>query len=107
MLKAESKPPSESHGIQSSTRGLAFLGTPFRGSKHTDLAKIIESLISIFKQTNTILEELEPGKSLSVTAHNFSQWLRKRSEESEQRIEIALFFEDQAMTGMSEKVQRI
>ena len=104
MLKAESMPPTQSQGVQSSTRGLAFLGTPFRGSKHATMADIIRRFVSLFKQTNALLEDLKPGQSFSEPAHDFAQWLRKRREETEQRVDIAVFFEDQRMLGMSEKV---
>ena len=104
MLKAESSPPSESQSIQSSTRRLAFLGTPSRGSKQAPLADIVRRFVSLFKETNALLEELKPGQSFSEPAHDFSQWLRKRNEETEYRVDIALFFEDQKMPGMSEKV---
>ena len=108
MLAAESKPQSESQMVQSSTRALAFLGTPFRGSKQATFAEIVRHLVNIFKPTNhSLLEDLKPAQSLSERAHDLSQWLRKRSEENENKIRIALFFEEQKMPGMSEKVQSL
>ena len=65
MLKAESRPPRESQGVQSSTRGLAFLRTPFRESKQAPSADIVRRFVSLFKKTNALLEELKPGQSFS------------------------------------------
>lgn len=81
------------------TRGVVFLGTPFRGSSVADWAERVRRIVNVFYDTNaTSFTDLRlKSETLRRLGEAFPDVLRKRLESSKERIEVA-FFNEQLKT---------
>ena len=85
--------------IHERIKGVAFLGTPFRGSEWTSWSSILEKLMKfIFVQTNKgLINHLRPAsQGLAELNDGFEQWIRGRQDPTDMRVRIMCFFEEDA-----------
>lgn len=108
VLRAEGNPIGDSQNIESNTRRIAFLGTPFRGSKKATWAEIIRKVVSVVKRTQqTVIQDLQPGANLDLN-RDLVKWLNRRKTCAISEVDIVCFFEAQATSFAfleSEKVR--
>lgn len=81
------------------TRGVVFLGTPFRGSSVADWAERLRRIVNVFYDTNaaSFTDLRLKSETLRGLGEAFPDVLRKRLESSKERIEVA-FFNEQLKT---------
>jgi hypothetical protein len=91
--------------IERETIGIAFLGTPHRGSDIAPFTKAVANIVKISgKRTNSdILEVLRRNSPVLATVDDtFSNWLRKTTG----RFELTCFFEELELPGIGMVVKR-
>jgi len=83
-------------------RGIAFLGTPHRGSSKATWAEQGRLFIAYVKSTNAELSKdlNEKSEKLAKVGDMFPKLLNKRSQNPKTKIEIVCFFEGQPMTAL-------
>lgn len=86
------------------TRGMIFIGTPFRGSPAAVWAERFRAVFYAFGESNkAILLDLKTkSDALRFLGNAFPAVLRKRdlSDHPEERIEVAFFLEELKTSGM-------
>ena len=92
ILQSRYHPEKYYHDIFDSVIGIAFMGTPHRGSWMADWGKISASALGLVKSINkSILEILETDDELlGDIQHRFWSMVRERG----QRLKVTCFFEE-------------
>ncbi|KAG5744212.1 hypothetical protein H9Q69_011001 [Fusarium xylarioides] len=99
LVDGEHKPENSVEGsIARNTRGMVFLGTPFRGSSAAKPAEAIRRVLQLFKvdtQRQTLKLLGVDSERLSELNRAFPQVLNKRrsSKDIDHRIEVFFFYE--------------
>ncbi|CZR52801.1 uncharacterized protein PAC_02678 [Phialocephala subalpina] len=86
--------------LSSCIRGIAFIGTPHKGSAKAKWAQVGRQIIAYFgKSTNPELAKdlEEKSEKLAKIGDVFPKLLKRRNEEAKGRIELVCFFEGQPM----------
>ncbi|KXX73079.1 Protein SERAC1 [Madurella mycetomatis] len=95
ILLSRNNPEAHLHDIFNCTRGIAFMGTPHKGSRIADWVHIPADAIGFFKSTNkSLLEILEKDNQLLESIQvDFWSMVRGLREDG-RRFEITCFFEE-------------
>ncbi|KAM3084414.1 hypothetical protein ACMFMG_001481 [Clarireedia jacksonii] len=87
---------SQGQSVVDNTRGVIFLGTPFKGSSKAVWAKMAERFLGLFSDSNDqIIKDLDKDSTkLQAISHDFHVLLQERYASKELKpIQIACFFE--------------
>ena len=88
--------------IERSTKGVAFLATPFRGSDHVEWANTCVRIARLVGQTNQeILTELKKDSQRLVDiVAGFSKLVRGRESDRATRVRVVCFCEELVTSGL-------
>lgn len=107
LLSAETSPTTDSQLVERCTRRIAFLGTPFRGSKKADWGETIRLLVSALKTTNPVLLKDLQSAAPAELSHDLTQWLIRRAKDSDSKVEIVCFYEEEDTTVAFAKLAKV
>ncbi|KAL8870709.1 MAG: hypothetical protein Q9174_003308 [Haloplaca sp. 1 TL-2023] len=95
ILRAKQTADGDMATIADTTHGIAFLGTPHRGSNEAKWAEVGRKIYALMGDTNnTLLKEMSQGSGRLVKiGHDFPFWLRQQSEQARQKVSVVCFFE--------------
>lgn len=104
MLQSRDHPEMHLRGIFDSVIGIAFMGTPHRGSWMADWNRIPASVFGLVKSTNkSILAILETDNQLLESIQvKFWSMARERGK----RLEVTCFFEELPFSGVGKVVSK-
>ncbi|KAJ4245979.1 hypothetical protein NW762_013723 [Fusarium torreyae] len=107
MIKSRNNPEPHLRNIFDCTKGIAFMGTPHRGSWLADWARIPARALGIIKSTNHNLLDVLPTNNeyLGSIQDHFLSMLRQ-VRESHGDLQITCFFEELPMPGYDRIVNK-
>ncbi|KAF9784161.1 hypothetical protein IL306_008314 [Fusarium sp. DS 682] len=107
ILLSRNNPEPHLRGIFGCTKGIAFLGTPHRGSWMADWARIPAAALGIVKSTNkSLLKILETDdKYLQSVQDRFWSMVREQ-QKAGQDLEVTCFFEELPLSGIGKVVSK-
>lgn len=104
-LASWNNPEDHLRDIFNSLVGIAFMGTPHRGSWMADWAGIPAWALGIFKSTNkSLLEILRTDDQLLISIQERFWSMVRRVREGNRRLEVTCFFEELALPIVGKKV---
>ncbi|KAL8871233.1 MAG: hypothetical protein Q9174_002892 [Haloplaca sp. 1 TL-2023] len=95
ILKAKQTDDGDKATIADTTHGIAFLGTPHRGSNEAKWAEIGRKIYAFIADTNdTLLKDISQGSGrFAKIGHEFPFWLRQQADRTGRKVSIVCFFE--------------
>ena len=107
ILMSRNNPEAHLRSIFDCVRGIAFMGTPHKGSWMSDWAKIPAGALGLVKSTNkSLLKILETESPLLESIQLRFLAMIRELRESGRRLEITCFFEELPLTMVGKIVSR-
>lgn len=96
-MRAKQTAANDEVTIADSTHGIAFLGTPHRGSNEAKWGEIGRKIFSLVGKTNeTLLKDLNHQSDRLVRiGQDFPRWLRQQLDKNGEKVSVICFFEAQ------------
>ncbi|KAK4072647.1 hypothetical protein Purlil1_13291 [Purpureocillium lilacinum] len=107
ILLSRNNPEPHLRGVFDCTKGIAFMGTPHRGSWMADWAKIPAAALGIVKSTNrSLLKVLETDDAYRHSVQD-RFWSMIREQQLDGRaLEVTCFFEELPLSGVGKVVSK-
>ncbi|KXX75211.1 Kinesin light chain [Madurella mycetomatis] len=106
LARSRERPDLHLQRIATSTRGIAFLGTPHHGAGLAQWAELLSRILGLIKATNTEIVAVLRRESeiLSRIQESFHAMVIARNREGMQPIEISCFYEELPLPGIGQVV---